>query len=679
MFNPQGQDSRHLDVFKNLVCKDLEDLRIKNVRDSHHIKKGIKSLELRNDIVIRPADKGGGLVVLSKTYYQEEMTRLLSDSDTYLLLRGDPMVHFKNELHSLVEKGKQEGVLNKKKSSYLDPFYCRTPIIYFLPKLHKNSERPPGRPIVNGIDSVTSRLGQYLDYFLQPLVSKMEAYLRDTKQVIQILDTLTCTQDTILVTADVGSLYTIIDHEAAIASIVWALKDTDLNSQHVQFILDGLNFCLLKNYFWYNKNFYLQQRGVAMGARFAPSVANLFMAHWEEETVFGNRPPQLLCYKQYIDDLIMVWEGDRISLQHFMDRLNANSKNIVLTWTVSCEKIAFLDLEIFKSDNHLLTRNFFKVTDRNGYIPLSSCHHRLWLCNIPRGQFVRLRRNCTIEADFLTQSQVLAQRFVQKGYSTSDIDQEIERVRLMDRDVIIADKPCDPTVIEANINHKILLDYNIQHKKFERIIVKHWAVLKGDTVLGPVLPERPQFVYKKAPALRDLIAPGVIDPPIIPRPRLFNFLSGFYACGRCATCKHVKNNIKKRKQFSSTVTRTEYTIKQLVTCDTEGVIYMLECECGLQYVGRTSRALHIRVGEHISCIKRGVRTHSVSKHFRQYHDRNPKGLKFWGIEKVSKHWRGGHFIRQLSRRESYWIYELKVASPRGLNVEFDLNCFISNR
>ena len=122
---------------------------------------------------------------------------------------------------------------------------------------------------------------------------------------------------------------------------------------------------------------------------------------------------------------------------------------------------------------------------------------------------MRLRRNCTIEADFLTQPQVLAQRFVQKGYSTSGIDQEIERVRLMDRDVIIADKPRDPTVIEANINHKILLDYNIQHKKFERIIVKHWAVLKGDTVLGPVLLERPQFVYKKAPALRDLIAPGL--------------------------------------------------------------------------------------------------------------------------------------------------------------------------
>ena len=225
----------------------------------------------------------------------------------------------------------------------------------------------------------------------------------------------------------------------------------------------------------------------------------------------------------------------------------------------------------------------------------------------------------------------------------------------------------------------MLLDFSIQHKKFEKIVAKHWPILKGDVVLGPALPERPQFIYRKAPSLRDRLAPGVTDPPIIPRPRLFNFLSGFYACGRCATCKHAKSNIKKRKSFVSNVTKTEYPIKQLITCSTIGVVYMLECKCGLQYVGRTSRELHVRVGEHISNIRRGIRNHSVSKHFRECHHRDPKDLKFWGIEKVSKHWRGGHYIRQLSRRESFWIYETKVTSPAGLNVEFDLNCFISNR
>lgn len=76
---------------------------------------------------------------------------------------------------------------------------------------------------------------------------------------------------------------------------------------------------------------------------------------------------------------------------------------------------------------------------------------------------------------------------------------------------------------------------------------------------------------------------------------------------------------------------------------------------------------------------RGLKTHYVSKHFRLCHNRDPKKLQFWDIEKVTKHWRGGNFIRQLSRRESLWIHETRVTVPRGLNVEFDLNCFISDK
>lgn len=38
------------------------------------------------------------------------------------------------------------------------------------------------------------------------------------------------------------------------------------------------------SYFWYDKKYYAQTRGVAMGAKNFPSVANLFMSNWEENT-----------------------------------------------------------------------------------------------------------------------------------------------------------------------------------------------------------------------------------------------------------------------------------------------------------------------------------------------------------------------------------------------------------
>lgn len=64
-----------------------------------------------------------------------------------------------------------------------------------------------------------------------------------------------------------------------------------------------------------------------------------------------------------------------------------------------------------------------------------------------------------------------------------------------------------------------------------------------------------------------------------------------------------------RNVKSSSVTHIQYQIRDLITCATVGVVYMLECECGLQYIERTSRALHVYVGEHINNIKKGLKTH----------------------------------------------------------------------
>lgn len=55
--------------------------------------------------MIRPTNKGGGIVVLDKTDYVSEMHRILSDHDTYRELPHDPTFKFKQELITLVQKG----------------------------------------------------------------------------------------------------------------------------------------------------------------------------------------------------------------------------------------------------------------------------------------------------------------------------------------------------------------------------------------------------------------------------------------------------------------------------------------------------------------------------------------------------------------------------------------------
>lgn len=132
------------------------------------------------------------------------MENLLGDRNTYRVLTKDPMLQFKDELHSFIERGIHVGVLNKKEENYLEPLFCSTPIVYFLPKIHKDCVNPPGKPIINGIDSVSSKLGQYIDIFLQPMLVKTEAFLKDTKYIIQVIETLKASLSSFLITADVS-------------------------------------------------------------------------------------------------------------------------------------------------------------------------------------------------------------------------------------------------------------------------------------------------------------------------------------------------------------------------------------------------------------------------------------------------------------------------------------------
>lgn len=80
-----------------------------------------------------------------------------------------------------------QGILNKEESAYLIPTAPRVPVLYSLPKIHKSVSKPPGCPIISGIDFVTAWLGKYVDEFVQPLVVQTLSYLRDTTQVINLL------------------------------------------------------------------------------------------------------------------------------------------------------------------------------------------------------------------------------------------------------------------------------------------------------------------------------------------------------------------------------------------------------------------------------------------------------------------------------------------------------------
>ena len=98
--------------------------------------------------------------------------------------------------------------MNKK--SIIPPFYT-------IPKIHKIGH--PGRPLVSGINTATEKISLYVDEILKPYVKKSQSYIKDTNHFLQILNEVNTTEEDILCSLDVTSLYTNISHMDGLRSI----------------------------------------------------------------------------------------------------------------------------------------------------------------------------------------------------------------------------------------------------------------------------------------------------------------------------------------------------------------------------------------------------------------------------------------------------------------------------
>lgn len=74
--------------------------------------------------------------------------------------------------------------------------------------------------------------------------------------------------------------------------------------------------------------------------------------------------------------------------------------------------------------------------------------------------------------------------------------------------------------------------------------------------------------------------------------------------------------------FVSKATHKNYTVHIM------HAVYMLQCPCGPQYVGQTTRALNFRLNEHIANIRKGYPKHKVSRHYDLVHNRDPPGTLY---------------------------------------------------
>lgn len=178
-WNPPHDRERALDTFLNAVKLDITTCKPKTIRDNltPTERQAIRSLKERKDIIIKPADKGSGTVVMETTWYICECNRQLSDSIFYKRLTNDITADIQKRVTFYVNRMHKDNLINETTKQYLLQTEVRPGRFYILPKIHKPGN--PGRPIVSSNGHPTERISQFVDHYLQPLVHKLPSYIKD--------------------------------------------------------------------------------------------------------------------------------------------------------------------------------------------------------------------------------------------------------------------------------------------------------------------------------------------------------------------------------------------------------------------------------------------------------------------------------------------------------------------
>ncbi|XP_069495412.1 uncharacterized protein [Ambystoma mexicanum] len=668
-FKPQDNEvTREILTFEKCVLRDLDKLKSNSKQKSlrHNLSKLENSalIELSNNpsIVIKPADKGGGIVVMSKAQYINMMDTLLQDDVSYKKLRKDPTRDIRTEIESVVQFALDRKWITEKESKFLITSQSRIPTMYSLPKIHKNQENPPGRPIVSGCGSILEPLCKFIDVFLKPISVKTETYLRDTTDTITIFENLEFDNTTqLLVTMDIQSLYTSIPQDQAIECMREVLLEYDSQDRVPHnFILELMAIALNKNYFEFNGQFFLQVKGTAMGAAFAPSLAILFMFKFETRHILSSTNPfrySITKWKRYIDDIIFIWTGTKAELILFFDWLNNVDPNIKFTMESSNIQIPFLDLIIKDDFGKLKCSLFRKTTARNTLLHYSSNHPRHIRDNLPYGQFLRIRRNCSELFDYYEQADKLSSRLRDRGYPKRLITQAYKRARFTDRDNLLTPKQNSNSVLDKNNSQMTcVLTHGPQTFEIKKLISKYWPIVKINLPDTPP----PRFAFKRGSNIRDKLVHSSLK-KAAPRIGLWDLrtTTGHFPCGSCSVCQFTR----KMKEFK--IGPKTWTLTTMTNCKTAHVVYCIQCPCGLRYVGQTSRPVHIRISEHRSRIRCKTLTAPLVSHYIEL-QHSANDILWWILDVVKNTPNITHCLLQ---KEARWIHRLST-HINGLNEDF---------
>ena len=264
-------------------------------------------------------------------------------------------------------------------------------------------------------------------------------------------------------------------------------------------------------------------------------------------------------------------------------------------------------------------------------------------------QFLRLRRICSDNDDFLARTSEMKTYFLARGYPETSLNNDLRRVSTVPRDDAL--KPPSHRNDNAGNRVPLVLTYNPFNTGAKRILLDNFDILSTDPETRRIFTEVPLVSYRRDKNLRDVL---------VHSSGYSHTDAGTYPCRRprCLTCKYTtpRTNVQGPKSV--------YTIRDRFTCQSENVVYCIVCRrCSVLYIGETGKRLRERFSEHL----RSIRNHSpgfpVAEHFNSA-SHSLDDITVCGLKQCS----GGNTSRK--QQEMRLIFEIGSLRPSGLNINF---------
>jgi len=323
------------------------------------------------DILFTRADKGNATVAMDLSHYKNSMNDILSDPNTYIVIKKDPIKKLFSSMKSLLS-----GWL---KNEYIDIRLYRKmlttdgvlPRAYGLPKLHKKDY--PLRVIISSLKSPLYELACFLHKTIKNSVMEADSSVGNSFNLVKELDGKLLEPGYTFASLDVISLFTNVPIEYAYDAIVrrWSLIERNTAVPMNEFMC-AIRLVLESTFFAFDKTVYRQVFGTPMGSPLSPIIADLVLRDLERKAI-EKLPISLPIYYRYVDDILLAAPTNQ--LENILTVFNSFHNRLQFTLEISSnDMINFLDVTIFLDDRKIMFDRFEKATNTGRYINFHSQH-----------------------------------------------------------------------------------------------------------------------------------------------------------------------------------------------------------------------------------------------------------------------------------------------------------------